>query len=190
MKKILKTRIHRNFYIKTFSPLFVLVLGFMVSAAWVLDIDYLKSLHVEYVTMKFTTSIGFLICGLHMITYKKGTNYFAGMLLASVIYIVSSWTLGKPACFLPAFEESALLSLRNDFPSLITIFCFFIFSLPIFRRIIGAILIVISITAILGYALNIKMMYFYVENVSTAMALHTAILFLHCGVWLYNPKKN
>jgi hypothetical protein len=47
--------------------------------------------------------------------------------------------------------------------------------------VIGSIILVIGSLAVLGYVLSMPFLYYSVEGFSTAMALHTAILFIITG---------
>jgi hypothetical protein len=58
---------------------------------------------------------------------------------------------------------------------------------------IGLIILIIGSIAVLGYVLSLPFLYYSVEGFSTAMALHTAILFIITGIGLIvsgNERKS
>jgi nitric oxide reductase large subunit len=50
-----------------------------------------------------------------------------------------------------------------------------------FLKITGLIIGGIGIVAVFGYLLNVPLLYYYVAGVSSAMAFHTAVLFVFLG---------
>ena len=49
-------------------------------------------------------------------------------------------------------------------------------------RIIGVIVGLIGAMAVVGYCLNAPHLYYYIEGVNSAIALHTAVLFMLLGI--------
>src|SRR3990172_10710433 len=55
---------------------------------------------------------------------------------------------------------------------------------------IGYLVLTIGIIAIIGYVVNQPTLYYYIDNVSSAMAIHTAILFVLLGIALIFSRNN
>ena len=51
-------------------------------------------------------------------------------------------------------------------------------------KIIGLFIAAVGVIAILGYCINTPLLYYYVEGVNSAIALHTAFLFVLLGIGL------
>src|SRR6185437_8255325 len=55
--------------------------------------------------------------------------------------------------------------------------------------VLGGIICAISVTALLGYTVNVSSMYYLIPGVSSGMAIHTAIAFLLIGIALVAYSK-
>lgn len=177
-------------YFSKFSPIVLAVVSIGVIIGWLFDIDQLKSGIDGEVTMKFSTAIGILLLYVSIILKDKYKSIFtSGILLGLITAIIMSWGVGDPVCFIKSFEDDPVKSLHNDLPSVGTLSLFILSSVSFILKgipkyIIKYTIIGLSSAALVGYAIDIGWMYFYLDKYSTAMAFHTAICLLHFGAWI------
>jgi hypothetical protein len=187
MVAVLNKRFGKDQYIIFVTPYLVFAIGMIVSLGWAFNLEWVTSISRDWVTMKFATSIGFVLLGGMMLAKSYHKKYFLfGFLFASIVWLLVSWAVGNPACFLPNFEaQGALYSPINDYPSLATIMLFCASAIDIVRpnRHLSYAIVALSSSALIGYLLNIEYLYYYFEGYSTAVAFHTAVPFLHVGLW-------
>lgn len=183
--------------------------GILVTIGWLFNIDVLKSVSPAWVTMKFSTAISFICSGITLYFISRvregrlGTAQIAmpatGLLIflfvtTVLISYLSGFQYGMEELFIK--ERSPILTISPGIPSIPTMVNFIlivlagIFSLSDFAKLkklvfwIGLILAVVGGLSIIGYVVNVSLLYYYVEGWSTAMALHTGILFAMIGVGL------
>ena len=185
----------------------VLVTGLTVSAGWFLNDELLKSIIPNQVTMKFSTAVSFVFTGASLyflVRIKEGKASFAHIVLPTaglvIILLMTTVTvsvlLGVNTNIEKLFVEEGqqvALTTKPGQPSLSTMMNFtliaaaIVMSLSEFQKLnrhilaIGVVVTVIGSIALIGYASKIPELYYYVANTSTAMALHTAILFVAVG---------
>lgn len=192
-----------------FIAALVMTAGVLVIIGWVFDVSWLKSLRTNWVTMKFTTALSFVLSGLILFGFvcrdlKPHRRDLIRIILPAVglilFVLVTNHLLASlmgvrmgAESLLIVEAESAPYTVLPGRPSLGTMGGFLLVSLtPIFcflfesccRQFLfvtGLILMGLSLPAVLGYLTGIPLFYYYVENFSTAMALHTAVLFLMLG---------
>ena len=157
-------------------------------AGWLIGFDAILGIFPHMVTMKFTTALMFTVSGIGI--YAR-TNYDArnstattcGFVILGVLFFLSYdlWIGGK----VQSFEgDDAVMTIAPGLPSAGTMGCFFgMASMLILHndtvwRSISRIISVVAAVALAGYALDMPALYYYSENLSTAMAIHTAGLFL------------
>ncbi|MBU1032386.1 MAG: hypothetical protein ABII13_01690 [Patescibacteria group bacterium] len=185
----------------------VTIVGLLVMLGWFLDVPLLKSILPQWVTMKFSTALAFALSGitLYLIFLCKRNSETAHVLLPlsslfilllmlvlflSVVFGIKS---GIEDLFVRE-DAGAVYTTVPGRPSIGTMIDFILIALlgltavfkvkrhRMFLRWGGGAISVIGVIAILGYVFNVPELYYTVENVSTAMALHTAILFVLIGL--------
>ena len=198
IKKSANTSFNTNKFLLFVLPLIVIFTAFIVGIGWVNNIDYLKSVLENEVSMKFHTSSAFIMAGVFMFLFKK--RFWLGM----VLYYV---TLTLPMLFPSIYEQLNMLvgdinldkSIKAQTPSVATIIAFFSFGISaicikfnhlkkakFFEYVVNG----LGAIALLGYLLKVPEMYFLIKHASGAMAFHTALLFLHLGLWLEIKRTN
>jgi len=191
-------------------------IGLLVCIGWILDIPSLKSFLPNSVTMKFSTAVSFIFSGITIYfisKYNEGKTgiaqivvpisgfiiflFMATLLTANVVGITS----GIEQLFVRESNE-AIKTSSPGMPSIPTIVNFiliiiagmFAFSESKLLRklitLIGYVVLAIGIIAIVGYVINQPSLYYYIDNVSSAMAIHTSILFISLGIALILSRNN
>lgn len=181
--------------------------GIAVMAGWIFDLPALKSLHPQWVTMKFTTAMCFVFSGLSLWMIARalegdsawpevvlpiaamGILLIMGLLLASNLLGVRT---GMEDLFIRE-TSGAVKTTTPGRPSLGTMVEFILIAastlvtlmkpLQIRRYLtaIGGLVALVGVIAVVGYTLNQPLLYYAVPGFSTAMALHTALLFVVWG---------
>lgn len=184
----------------------VIAVGAVVTVGWIYDIDMLKQISPTWVSMKLSTALSFLSSGfiLYLMNDLRKRNselarlllpsptlfvlFFMGILLVSSLIDVRT---GIEDLFVR--EGEAVKSVTPGRPSIGTMVSFMLIviaSLASLRNaatlnkqlsVIGLTVAVIGALAIVGYIVNLPALYYSVEGWSTAMALHTAIMFVLLG---------
>jgi hypothetical protein len=188
----------------------VILTSLLIMAGWIFGIPILKSLSPNWVSMKFLTAVCFLFSGaiLMLFSYsERKTSFsetllcffsFAILLIMSLLIIsfIFKISIGVEELFVKE-EYSAVKSLTPGMPSFPTMMNFILISLTgvlgIFiplkikkvQIINGVIIGLIGAVAVLGYILNIPILYYFIEKVNTGMAFHTAILFVVIGTGFF-----
>jgi len=189
----------------------VIIIGLVVIIGWLLDLDTLKSIIPTWVTMKFSTAVSFLMSGIVVMLmneYRNNNSEFGRILLFAPLMIISFFmatllvttimgtTSGVSSLFVQE-DPGAIASVKAGMPSLGTMINFLLIigvgftSLLIdkfkerkfkkYSLISGGIVLALGIIALLGYVINEPALYYQVEGVSGAMAIHTAIAFCLVG---------
>jgi len=195
-------------YIAKILAVIVALVGIMVMVGWIFDIAILKSILPTWVTMKFTTAFSFLLSGLilYFIARLREGSVLAQIVLpvsALIILLImatllTSVILGVRTGIEDLFVKETVGAVKTTIPGrpsagtmidfiLIAGSAMFALSRPSANKVlfpIGVIVAVIGGVAIVGYIVNFPLLYYTVSGWSTAMALHTAILFTLCGIGL------
>ena len=190
-------------------------IGLIVCIGWILDIPILKSIIPNAVTMKFSTSISFIFSGITIYfisRYNEGKTgiaqivvpisgfvvfLFMATILAAHIFGITS---GIEQLFVKESSDAVKTS-HAGMPSVLTMVNFILiivagmFALyeSRLRKLItpiGYLVLTIGIIAVIGYVVNQPTLYYYIDNVSSAMAIHTAILFVLLGIALILSRNN
>lgn len=188
----------------------VIITGVIVIAGWIFDIAILKSISPAWVTMKFDTAIAFLLSGISLyfiVRALEGEFDKAQVALSviSLIIILLMGTLffstlfklhtGTEDLFIKDSPDAAKTVIPGQ-PSLPTAVNFILIALAAILttlnpkkislklRLIGFIVAAIGIIAIVGYIINAPSLYYYIEDRNSAMACHTAGLFVLLGTGL------
>lgn len=197
--------------------LITIAIGIAVVAGWVFDVAALKSVVPQEVTMKFSTAISFVFSGviLYFVSNhfagKGGNDQIAIPISGLVIFLfmaslLTTRILGVPNGIEQLFvteDPEAVKTTLPGVPSIPTIINFLLvvavgmislnnsYNLrPI--RYIGYAILAVGAVSLIGHLSGQPLLYYYVENISTAMAIHTAILFVLIGYalsQLKSPKK-
>jgi hypothetical protein len=188
----------------------VAVAGIMVMFGWIFDIGVLKSISSSWVSMKFDTAIVFVASGLSLyfiVRAREGEFDKAQVVISitSMIIILLMGILFFSAVFgirtgvEDLFVKETNLSARTvtpGRPSLPTVMNFLLIALagiftlfdPLKTRfklqVIGSLVGLIGLLAVAGYIINVPYLYYYLPGVNSAMACHTAILFVLTGIGL------
>jgi len=201
----------RRHFSKLITPISVIVIlaGVSVMLAWVFDIAIIKSFLPGSITMKFTTALCFVCAGVVLLFINR---YFIKprdeeeivILLSALVIFVLMGTM------LLGVLLDINIGLGNLFvrdidiidgsmpgkPSLGTMVSFFLIALAGVVAVrdpkghqdkiffFGLIVTVIGSFALIGYALGFPYLYWDYFNVSNAMAVHTAFLFVLLGAGL------
>ncbi len=204
----------RDNFVKILS-IVVIAVGAIVTIGWIYDIDMLKQISPTWVSMKLSTALSFLSSGfiLYLMNDVRKRNselarlllpsptlfvlFFMGILLVSSLIDVRT---GIEDLFVR--EGEAVKSVTPGRPSIGTMISFILIviaSLTSLRNVatlnkqlsvVGLTVAVIGALAIVGYIVNLPALYYSVEGWSTAMALHTAIMFVLLGTGITFLARN
>ncbi|MEO9310425.1 MAG: HAMP domain-containing sensor histidine kinase [Nitrososphaera sp.] len=193
--------------------LIIIAVGLGVVAGWVFDVAALKSVVPQQVTMKFSTAISFVFSGVMLYFIS---NRFAGNVgneqiaipisgLVIFLFMASLFTtssLGIPNGIERLFVTEGFTAVQTPIPGVPSIPTMVNFLLivvvgmislnnsyklrPI--RYIGYIIFTVGGVSLIGHLSGQSILYYYVENVSTAMAIHTGVLFVLIGYALSQLK--
>ncbi len=187
---------------------FVSGAGILVVIGWVSDISIFKSIGPSFITIKFITALSFLLSGILLYLLAKTENkksetveialpLVASFILMFIGILFFSWLLGINSGFENIFVHEAAGAVKTTKPnalSIPTIFAFLLIALSGFAgffserhkknlfKTVGYIVATIGGVAVFGYILNNPLVYYYVPNINTGMALYTAILFMLVGI--------
>jgi hypothetical protein len=190
--------------------LVVIIAGVVVITSWIFNVSILKSLSPNWVSMKFDTAIAFVLSGISLYFIVRATEgefdkaqvvlsitsliiiLLMGILFSSAILKVRT---GVEDLFIKETVGAAktVTPGRPSIPTMINFVLiafagiFTMFNPQTLRtqlRIIGLAIGVIGLLAIAGYIINSPALYYYVEGVNSAMACHTAVLFVLLGTGL------
>jgi hypothetical protein len=196
----------------------VFLSGSVVMMGWIFDIDILKSILPVWVTMKFSTALCFSLSGITMCfiasSQEKGLGIAQvvlpittlGILLFMATLLISVF-IGVRTGVEDLFVREVVGTVKTTTPgrpSVGTMINFILVAtagiltmlnitrLKVKLLAIGGIVAVIGGVAIIGYIFSVPVFYYTIEGFSTAMAFHTAILFvlLGTGLILLKGKDN
>jgi hypothetical protein len=185
----------------------IVVVGTMVMIGWFIGIPALTSILPQWVTMKFSTALSFALSGVILyivssLENERSTLAESVLLICSLaistlmvvllISIVLGFRSGIENLFVRE-TEGAVKTTTPGRPSVGTMVNFIVIAtigiLGIINSekykkqllIVGWLVGVIGVAAVVGYIINLPLLYYTVEGVSTAMAFHTALLFTLLG---------
>lgn len=189
--------------------------GVIVMVGWFMDIDALKSILPIWVTMKFTTALSFFLSGitLYFVARRLENRSDSAQIILSIttliilllmatllISVVLNIKTGVEDLFVRE-QPNAFATTVSGRPSIGTmvnfIFVAIIGILSMFEtknlelkiRRIGIIITSIGSIAILFYLFSKPLLYFGFKDINTAMAFHTALLFILTGIGFILLKK-
>lgn len=185
--------------------------GLAVVIGWIAGVEELESVVPGAVTMKFSTAVSFAFSGLALFSLSRlrdqKYSFLPQVALPASILVVllfmtahiASAVLAAPSGIDNLFiaeEEGAVQTPVPGRPSYGTIASFMIIVASGFLAMSGAgrphgatfwlgiAVTVIGGVAAIGYAAGVPLLYYSVEGVSTAMAIHTSVLFVAAGMTL------
>lgn len=186
----------------------VSAVGLIVMFGWIFCIDFLKSIHPDFVSMKFYTALCFFIAGFLSYALNKQASCLSVKLHTCLstatlaLFTLTIMEIANPALFSNVvFEENAIKSVAPGVPSISTMFAFLLLAsaglryafmnggITVYVKAIGWHLKIISGCALVGYLLDKPILYYYVPGISSAMAIHTAVLFFVLGICLANSQR-
>jgi len=178
-----------------------------VMVGWIMDIPVLKSILPQFVSMKFTTAVCFLMsavvlfCAVKISEEERGNEMILIFVSFIILLIMTSLIISIFTGIKTGLEDlivreapGAIATPVPGRPALVTMINFVLIAgigllsvlkkngtLPI-TPVLGVIVAGIGVLAIIGYVFNFPFLYGNFNNVSSAVALHTAILFVLLGV--------
>lgn len=190
--------------------IFTAIAGAIVMLSWIFDIGILKSILPEWVTMKFNTAVCFVLSGivLYLIVISFESRFdiaqvFLPIPVLSILLIMgghlTSVFLGLRLRIGEVFIKEAngfVLTTVPGRPAVPTMISFILVAaagiLTMLNRanlkpklsFLGWVIMIIGMAAVFGYVVNAPFLYYYIEDKNTAMAFHTAILFVLAGISL------
>ena len=194
----------------------VILVGLIVIIGWFMDISLLKSIMPNWVTMKFSTAVSFVLSGILVLTLsvyqeKKLSitpviilmcSTFLLMIKATLFFsIVVGLNTGIETLFVKE-AAGAVQTTSQGRASLVTMLNFVLIAIvgilwlanqektTLATQTIGGIITLVGVVASIGYGLNMPALYYSFPDVSTAMAIHTALLFILLGIGLLHLPKN
>lgn len=185
----------------TILPAVVILISSLVIAGWVMDYDVLKTAIQGKVTMKFPTAAALFLGGLTAISIFK--RYYLLFFVPYLFVLLSPLLFPEISQWIAnVFGDINAYTFAPQVPSIATIFLFWVFAIGVIIlksrrhfgkykntaiktvRYFGKIIEWAAMIAGLGYCINAPILYYYIDNVSSAMAIHTALLFTHMGLWM------
>ena len=190
--------------------LIVGISGITVMIGWIFGISVLKSLSHDWVSMKFDTAIAFLLSGISLYFMARAAEgefdisqvvlsitsliimLFIGILFFSALLGVRT---GVEELFIRDSARS-IATVVPGRPSIPTMMDFMFIALAAILTIldikrfhpslrgIGLIIGLTGALAIVGYIINAPLLYYYIKGINSAMACHTAALFVLLGAGL------
>lgn len=188
----------------------VSVAGVVVMLGWIFDIGILKSITPSWVSMKFDTAIAFVLSGVNVYFIVRAVEgefdkaqvvlfvtSLVIILLMGILFfsaILGVYT-GVEDLFVKE-KVASPMSVVPGQPSIPTMINFILIAfaggftmlnserLRSQLRTIGLIVGAIGAMAVAGYITNVPILYYYAEGVNSAMACHTAGLFVLLGISL------
>jgi hypothetical protein len=184
----------------------ICVTGILVIAGWIFDIPALTSISPSWISMKFSTAIAFVLSGvtLYFIAHARAGGFDVAQIVLSITSLIISILMGL-MFFSGIFgvqtgmetlfvnDPGGINSVVPGKPSVPTMVNFLLMAVAAILtilnpaglqsklRIIGIIIGAVGALAIIGYVVNAPMLYYYVADINSAMAMPTALLFVILG---------
>jgi hypothetical protein len=184
--------------------------GALVIVGWIFNIGFLKSISPDWITMKFDTAGSFVLSGTilyFIVRAQEGFYDLAQVIIfvASLIIMLFMGTLFFSSLFgihtgiedlFVKDTQAAIKTVIPGRPSIPTIINFLLIALGgilsivsvqklRFRlKVIGIVVGLIGAGAVCGYIMNVPSLYYYIAGINSAMACHTAALFVLLGIGL------
>ncbi len=190
--------------------IFITLAGLLVLLGWIFDITLFKSIIKDAITMKIVTAQCFVLSGLSLYFLNKHEREkskivcvvlpFLTFILFAVMlsYLISDIT-GSDSFIQDAFyldDENPSNTQFPGRPAIITIISFILISIAnmisffhvanVKKKFfaIGLVMMVSVSIAIIGYILNIPVLYYEINNFSNGIAINTMALFIIYSIGL------
>lgn len=159
----------------------------VVLAGWLYGVDAVTHLRPEWVSMKVTTATAVLLVCMSELLRKREAACWT-FALAAMVLVGSA--MGAAASSTPIGNEpNPVMSIAEGIPSWGTMIAL---TLAVVGQVtdlhgyrirgsLGKILVGVGVIAICGYIVSVPAMYYYFPELSTAMALHTAVALVCIG---------
>lgn len=194
----------------------VMIAAMAVMGGWIFDILSLKSILPHWVTMKFTTAFCFLLSGIilcSIVKLKQGDIDFAQVSLplpcllitlimtSLLVSVILNIHIGIENLFVKE-EAEAMMTTTPGQPSMGAMMAFLAMVMAAFLtmlrlnnlvsklNIIGGVVMLVGGLAIAGYLFQVPLLFYHWEGVSSAMAFHTAVLFILLGLGVTQAYKD
>ena len=200
---------HKN--IALLAAIITFTTGIVVMVGWFANIEALKSICPNFVSMKFNTALCFILLGLALaMELKRGRrkNKVVPKILASIAGLYGLLSFAQLFGFNFAVDElfikDTVAAFKGEYSpgrmSPLTAFCFLLASIALLllksdrkntRKLYQLLLHLVTLVAsvaFLGYLYSIPNLYSY--SFANSMALHTSILFIlfSCGAAFIHPN--
>jgi hypothetical protein len=184
----------------------ICIAGLAVMAGWIFNVPVLKSISLSWVSMKFSTAIAFVVSGvtLYFLARAQEGEFEKAQIALSMTSLIIAILMGLmffSAVFgIQTGIESLFVKDPGDArsvlpgrPSVPTMVNFMLVAVAAIMtilnparlqpklRIIGIIIGVLGTLAAAGYIFKVPVLYYYIAGLNSAMALHTALLFMLLG---------
>ena len=172
----------------------VFIISLLVSVGWITGNLWITKLSSDWVSMKMTTSVVFMMTSLSLAVSRVDKDILVGsskgilLVAASTIIFSQMWANWYNTTihldFL-SFDDDGIKSVVPGRPSLETMINFTLIisaiCIPQLTRIVGPIVTISGILGIVGYIINLPALYGYTAT-SSAMAIHTCLNFALMGI--------
>jgi len=189
--------------------LFVAAAGIIVMAGWIFNNVALMSISSAWVSMKFSTAVAFVLSGitLYFLARAREGAFETAQVVLSITSLILAILMGL--LFVSSIvgiqtgvedmfvkETDTVRTVLPGRPSVPTMINFMLIALAavlamlnpanLLRKlkITGYTVGAIGALAVVGYIFNAPFLYYYIEGLNSAMALHTALLFILLGTGL------
>lgn len=197
--------------------IFISLSGLAVLAGWFLaDIETLKSILPVWALMKFSTALSFFLSGIMLYfvaRFQKQDTELAIIMvpiMSMAVFLLMTSLLAATILGIDVDTAEMLIkdsmitaeSIAPDKPSVVTMLNFIlmamagIFTVLNIKRLkkapafLGITVAIIGLTAVLGYAFDQPLFYFWAQGKSGAMALYSAVLFVLWGIGIISTEGN
>jgi hypothetical protein len=205
-----KTLLRSRTGIAKLLSLAVGIAGLMVITGWVLDIGVLKSILPGWISMKLSTAFSFLLSGisLYFIALALEGEFEKAQVVLCITSLLLVLIMGT--LFLSSLLEvytgvedlfikdkgNLVKSVAPGRPSVPTMANFMLMVVAAMitilnpgklqpkLKIIGIIIGTVGALAVAGYIFKAPLLYYYIAGMNSAMAMHTALLFVLLGAGL------
>ena len=194
----------------------VTISSLVVIYGWVNDIEVLKSLSPNWVTMKISTAVSFLMSGIMLfflessVTHKnKKSELIVSMSSMAIFFLMASLlfeqitgaNINASTLFIEEDPNEVVLSVKAGMPSIGTMANFILISIVglcalfntanFYKRVkrISTAIMSITLVSLLGYFINSPFLYYYWPGKSTGMAFHTTLLFGLIALCMFLIRK-
>lgn len=189
---------------------FVAVVSFLVAVGWIFDIGFLKSSLLNMTAMKFTVALCFVASGAILFSIAKereGDSFilqtitpalalFILLLMATLLMsIIFGINTGIDNLFI--VEKAGAISTvapgRPSMAAMVNLILIAISGILVLANsprqktyliLFGGLNVTTGAVAVIGYGIGVPILYYYIPNINTALALNAAILLILTGIGL------